>query len=441
MGEILKTADGSRRWRCSGDDCTTEVDLDIVEGCHTIECGKCGDYLRRPPDGGSGRGEVESYRDAIDAVYHLNLWAERTAARGHPSGDRLTAVEAGAFDDIRIRLQQLRSTIHRADAAWRGTLREDDVDAPFRGHPDDDEFLRTRGFRNVRVGDVSRTEASPDYIRAVIAIAQSMTVAIETGDSESVAVQRRALKHLTEPMFVLDVDGSEEAVENNGGGDGVDRNYLYDLDNTKLADRLRGTGVFRDLDPALRDALPYVPESIARRLVEGLRRIVRETEEEPETDYYHDPLNVRLLSRLGGTGAAAGLRERLRDALPFIPKVIATPLVEEIRRLAQEVDGSREPITAGEMRAARTASAIDIMRQWVGDLRARGSERRPYRGQCPFHDDPSTNFYTDEQGLWICYYCDAGGDLYDFVMRVLGVDITEALRYVARQGRWEEAGA
>ncbi|MDR5683088.1 MAG: DNA primase [Armatimonadota bacterium] len=64
-------------------------------------------------------------------------------------------------------------------------------------------------------------------------------------------------------------------------------------------------------------------------------------------------------------------------------------------------------------------------------LRKRG---RRYVGLCPFHSEKTPSFTVDrERGLFYCFGCHAGGDVYDFVMRIQNVSFTEAARELARR--------
>lgn len=52
------------------------------------------------------------------------------------------------------------------------------------------------------------------------------------------------------------------------------------------------------------------------------------------------------------------------------------------------------------------------------------------RGHCPFHPDTNPSFYLwvgdDEVERYTCHPCGASGDLFDLIMRVRGVDFSEA---------------
>ncbi|GAA6735225.1 DNA primase [Thermus oshimai] len=59
-----------------------------------------------------------------------------------------------------------------------------------------------------------------------------------------------------------------------------------------------------------------------------------------------------------------------------------------------------------------------------------------WKGLCPFHQEKTPSFYVDEdKGLFHCFGCKAGGDLFAFVERMEGLDFRGALERLA-----EEAG-
>ncbi|BDG16887.1 DNA primase [Thermus brockianus] len=62
--------------------------------------------------------------------------------------------------------------------------------------------------------------------------------------------------------------------------------------------------------------------------------------------------------------------------------------------------------------------------------------RGRWKGLCPFHQEKTPSFYVDEEkGLFHCFGCKAGGDLFAFVERIEGLDFPTALERLA-----EEAG-
>lgn len=70
-------------------------------------------------------------------------------------------------------------------------------------------------------------------------------------------------------------------------------------------------------------------------------------------------------------------------------------------------------------------------------LRGRGRVRQ---GICPFHEEAEGSFtvYADSQ-RWYCFGCGLGGDVLDFVQRLDGVGLPEAIRRLG-EGDWRPAG-
>jgi DNA primase len=59
---------------------------------------------------------------------------------------------------------------------------------------------------------------------------------------------------------------------------------------------------------------------------------------------------------------------------------------------------------------------------------------RSYVGLCPFHDEHTPSFHVStDKGLWYCFGCRRGGDVYQFVMQVQGVEFREALELLAER--------
>ncbi len=57
---------------------------------------------------------------------------------------------------------------------------------------------------------------------------------------------------------------------------------------------------------------------------------------------------------------------------------------------------------------------------------------RTFRGPCPLHDGEGPNFSVDPaRNLFKCFVCGEGGDLFSFVMKQLGMEFLEAVRFVA----------
>lgn len=59
---------------------------------------------------------------------------------------------------------------------------------------------------------------------------------------------------------------------------------------------------------------------------------------------------------------------------------------------------------------------------------------RYYKGLCPFHQEKTPSFHVDrERGLFHCFGCGAGGDIFDFVMRTTGMSFPEAAQELAQR--------
>lgn len=59
---------------------------------------------------------------------------------------------------------------------------------------------------------------------------------------------------------------------------------------------------------------------------------------------------------------------------------------------------------------------------------------RTYRGACPLHGGEGPNFSVDpDRGVFKCFVCGEGGDVFAFPMKLLGLDFLEAVRFVAER--------
>ncbi|MEA3368536.1 MAG: CHC2 zinc finger domain-containing protein, partial [Planctomycetota bacterium] len=87
--------------------------------------------------------------------------------------------------------------------------------------------------------------------------------------------------------------------------------------------------------------------------------------------------------------------------------------------------------TAGiDREAVRAAASLEEL---IGEHTALRGPRRDLRGRCPLHggNNPTSLSVNAEEGVWHCKSCGAGGDVFDWVMTVEGVEFAEALRILA----------
>ncbi len=91
-----------------------------------------------------------------------------------------------------------------------------------------------------------------------------------------------------------------------------------------------------------------------------------------------------------------------------------------------DVDLSREVVS-------RIREATDIV-EVVGDqvrLKKRG---RTWEGLCPFHEEKTPSFSVDaEKGLYYCFGCHEGGDVFKFVMQLENLNFPEAAERLGRR--------
>ena len=71
----------------------------------------------------------------------------------------------------------------------------------------------------------------------------------------------------------------------------------------------------------------------------------------------------------------------------------------------------------------------DVIQQFV-PLKPAGTNR--YTGRCPFHDDRSPSMSVNSTlGIYKCFACNAGGDVFKFIMEHEKIDFRSAIEWVA----------
>jgi DNA primase len=81
----------------------------------------------------------------------------------------------------------------------------------------------------------------------------------------------------------------------------------------------------------------------------------------------------------------------------------------------------------------RVRDAADIVRV-IGEHVALKPRGREYAGLCPFHDDHKPSMWVSPvKGIFKCFSCGAGGDVFTFVQRFHSMEFREALEYLAER--------
>lgn len=73
---------------------------------------------------------------------------------------------------------------------------------------------------------------------------------------------------------------------------------------------------------------------------------------------------------------------------------------------------------------------VEFIRQYVPNLKRAG---KTYKACCPFHQEKTPSFTcSSEKGLFYCFGCQAGGDIFEFLMRIENIPFPEAAEKLAQ---------
>lgn len=74
---------------------------------------------------------------------------------------------------------------------------------------------------------------------------------------------------------------------------------------------------------------------------------------------------------------------------------------------------------------------LELIKEYVPSVKRSG---RTYKACCPFHREKTPSFsISPDKGLFYCFGCQAGGDIFDFVMRIENLSFNEAARKLAQR--------
>ncbi len=77
----------------------------------------------------------------------------------------------------------------------------------------------------------------------------------------------------------------------------------------------------------------------------------------------------------------------------------------------------------------RSAEGVRLIGEVVA-LKKRGNR---WVGLCPFHQEKTPSFGVNDDGLWYCFGCSEGGDIFKFFMEYDSLDFAQAVRTIAER--------
>ncbi len=72
---------------------------------------------------------------------------------------------------------------------------------------------------------------------------------------------------------------------------------------------------------------------------------------------------------------------------------------------------------------------LDLVKDYVPNVKRSGTS---YKACCPFHQEKTPSFtISPDKGLYYCFGCQTGGDIFDFLMKIENMSFNEAVRKLA----------